>query len=60
MDLAHGLLFLFLSVSFTLTILGIAFYYGQTQKRIKQDREKEKSPVDDLFRGITRKDDSKG
>ena len=50
MDLAHGLLFLFLSVSFLLTILGIAFYfYGQIQKRIKQDREKEKSPVDGLL-----------
>ena len=59
MDFKHGILFLFLSVSFILTCLCIAFtFYDKAQKRIKEDREKEKSPVDDLFRGITRKDDS--
>jgi len=50
MNLADGLLFLFLSVSFTLTFLCIGFYiYTKNQQAIKREEEKEKSPVDGLL-----------
>jgi hypothetical protein len=50
MDLAHGLLFLFLSVSFTLTFLCIGFYiYNKNQQAIKRKEEQEKSTVEGLL-----------
>tara|TARA_B110000459_G_C16399846_1_gene398149 strand:- start:296 stop:445 length:150 start_codon:yes stop_codon:yes gene_type:complete len=49
MDLQHGLLFLFLSVGFTLTCLSIGFYfYTINQKRIKEDKQKEEEKIPGL------------